>query len=98
MADAAVVQLPAQGKQGEEPDGAADKRGDLMQRIRSRQSKELVIGLAGAVGCNLKDVYSQLRRQFENFGYDVRLVKISDIIKDYYKTHPIPPQLSHIKA
>ncbi|WP_208537679.1 hypothetical protein, partial [Pseudomonas aeruginosa] len=55
MADAAVVQLPAQGKQGEEPDGAADKRGDLMQRIRSRQSKELVIGLAGAVGCNLKD-------------------------------------------
>ncbi|MBG6669009.1 deoxycytidylate deaminase [Pseudomonas aeruginosa] len=98
MADAAVVQLPAQGKQGEEPDGAADKRGDLMQRIRSRQSKELVIGLAGAVGCNLKDVYSQLRRQFENFAYDVRLVKISDIIKDYYKTHPIPPQLSHIKA
>jgi len=65
-----------------------------MQRIRSRQSKELVIGLAGAVGCNLADVYSQLKRQFENFSYDVRLIKVSEIIKQYYHDHPLPEHLA----
>lgn len=57
---------------------SATKDDDLMARIRSRQSKEIVIGLAGAVGCNLKDVYAELKRNFEFSGYEVRLIKVSD--------------------
>lgn len=90
----AVVKLSSRGGQSPSVDASADSRGDLMQRIRSRQSKELVIGLAGAVGCNLADVYSQLKRQFENFGYDVRLIKVSEIIKQYYREHPLPKHLA----
>jgi len=93
MADA-VRQFPTSDKPVERP--ASSENTDLMARIRSRQTKELVIGLAGAVGCNLRDVYTQLKRQFEQFGYEVRLIKVSDIIKSYFETHDRPANLQGV--
>lgn len=65
---------------------------DIQTRIKSRQTKEIIIGFSGAVGCNLADVIHELSSQFRVFGYEVITVKISDIIKEYYSTNPLPTE------
>ncbi|HCF4373736.1 anti-phage dCTP deaminase [Pseudomonas aeruginosa] len=69
-----------------------DDGANLFARIRSRRSKEIVIGLAGAVGCNLADVVQELKRQFLNYNYEVKHLKISDIIKAYYTKNGLPTE------
>lgn len=68
----------------------ASDKDDLIARIRSRRSKEIVIGLAGAVGCNLADVIQELNRQFSIYNYRIQTVKVSEIIKAYYAENPLP--------
>lgn len=67
-----------------------DSRGDILARIKSRRSKEIIIGLAGAVGCNLGEVLDEIKNQFTIFGYEVRTVKVSSIIKAYFEKNPLP--------
>lgn len=68
------------------------EREDLDAKIKSRRTNELVIGVCGAVGCNLQDVVSELSDQFNTYSYDVEVVKVSSLIKKlalrdaYYST------------
>lgn len=71
-------------------DGDQDSERDITKRIQSRQTKEIIVGVCGAVGCNLSDVIREVSSQFENFGYAVRYIKISDIIKEYFSKKPLP--------
>ncbi|TRO13712.1 deoxycytidylate deaminase [Ectopseudomonas mendocina] len=60
---------------------------DLKEKIKSRRTNELVIGVCGAVGCNLQDVVSELKDQFGIFSYEVTVVKISKLIKELALKH-----------
>ncbi|MCF5747451.1 anti-phage dCTP deaminase [Pseudomonas tremae] len=60
---------------------------DLKAKIKSRRSNEIIIGVCGAVGCNLQDVVSELNDQFGAFAYEVTVIKISDIIKRFAQNH-----------
>ncbi|WP_185959173.1 anti-phage dCTP deaminase [Stenotrophomonas maltophilia] len=50
---------------------------DASDEIRSRHSKELIIGLSGPVGCGLEHVKRVLRQQLELHGYEVVDIKVS---------------------
>ena len=60
---------------------------DLQEKIKSRRTNELVIGVCGAVGCNLQDVVSELKDQFGAFSYEVNIVKVSSLIKELAAKH-----------
>ncbi|WP_350298379.1 anti-phage dCTP deaminase [Pseudomonas putida] len=60
---------------------------DLKEKIKSRRTNELVIGVCGAVGCNLQDVVSELKDQFGAFSYEVTIVKVSSLIKELAAKH-----------
>jgi hypothetical protein len=62
----------------------AEEKENLRAKIKSRRTNEIIIGVCGAVGCNLHDVVNELKEQFGSFSYEVHLVKISKIIKEYF--------------
>ncbi|MBK5398182.1 deoxycytidylate deaminase [Pseudomonas sp. TH39(2020)] len=63
---------------------------DLRAKIKSRKTNEIIIGVCGAVGCNLQDVVSELKNQFGTFSYEVHVVKVSTIIKTFFDTNDPP--------
>lgn len=65
----------------------SDKDKDLKEKIKSRRTNELVIGVCGAVGCNLQDIVSELKDQFGSFSYEVTVVKVSNLIKELAAKH-----------
>lgn len=84
MATGTVKSFPSQGKaEGLKP----DRSQDIQERIKSRRTNELVVGVCGAVGCNLQDVVSELRDQFSAFSYEVTVVKVSSLIKQLASKH-----------
>ncbi|MEK1942543.1 MAG: deoxycytidylate deaminase, partial [Pseudomonas sp.] len=42
---------------------------DIVDRINSRQSEEIVVAFSGAVGCNLSEVVRSVNTYFEEHGY-----------------------------
>jgi deoxycytidylate deaminase len=66
------------------------------ERIEGRRSDEIIIAFCGPVGCNLADVIRTTRVQFEEYGYLTEHIKVSDIIKKYYKDHGLPDHLKHL--
>lgn len=69
-------------------------KGDILERVEGRRSDEIVAAFCGAVGCNLSDVIRNMRHQFEDYGYVVEHIKISDIIKQHFQDNPLPPDLA----
>lgn len=65
-----------------------DHTQNLQEKIKSRRTNELVIGVCGAVGCNLQDVVSELEDQFGAFSYEVTVVKVSKLIKELATKNP----------
>lgn len=65
----------------------SDKDQNLKEKIKSRRTNEIVIGVCGAVGCNLQDVVSELKDQFGAFSYEVTIVKVSSLIKELAAKH-----------
>jgi deoxycytidylate deaminase len=70
----------------------SEQEKNIQARIKSRLTKEIVIGVCGAVGCNLADVVDELKNQFGLCNYEVIHIKLSNIIKTYYSTHDLPAQ------
>lgn len=79
MATGTVKNLPVKGKL---ENARFEREQDIQDRIKSRRTNELVIGVCGAVGCNLQDVVSELKDQFGAFSYEVTVVKVSTLIKE----------------
>jgi len=81
---------------------SADGDQDLKEKIKSRRTNELVIGVCGAVGCNLQDVVSELKDQFGAFSYEVTIVKVSSLIKELTARHDdlleIGPKIDSIES
>lgn len=67
---------------------------DIVDRINSRQSEEIVVAFSGAVGCNLSEVVRSVNTYFEEHGYTTKIIKISDLIKSHFSQFPseIPSQ------
>jgi len=59
--------------------------GSAEEAIKSRRSKELIIGICGAIGAGSKDLADELNSALSDSGYKVETVKISEII--YGKRH-----------
>ncbi|MCL7942961.1 anti-phage dCTP deaminase [Marinobacter sp. ATCH36] len=53
--------------------------------VRSRQAKELVIGLCGAIGSGVLQVKNSLIQELENAGYIVFHIRLSKFIADHYE-------------
>src|SRR5690554_437561 len=53
--------------------------------VKSRQAKELVIGLCGAIGSGVRQVKNSLIEELEDAGYRVFHLRLSKFISDYYK-------------
>ena len=59
-----------------------DKLDKILQG--KQDSSELIIGLVGAIGSDLRHVKDKLKTELkEKYGYDVHVIKMSDLIKDY---------------
>ncbi|WP_370231456.1 anti-phage dCTP deaminase [Marinobacter nauticus] len=62
---------------------------DVNNHIRSRQSRELVVGLCGPIGSGIHGVSLQLQRVLKDEGYEVVEVRVSELI-ERYKDQLIP--------
>lgn len=58
--------------------------------IRSRRSQELIIGLCGAIGSGVKSLNTVLQTHLETYGYRVKLVSLSELIRHYSKPSKNP--------
>lgn len=74
-ADAARTQAP-----GKTHDNQSSNT-DLRQVLAGRDSKELVLAFAGPIGCGTGLVVSEARAILENIGYQVHVIKLSNIIE-----------------
>lgn len=61
------------------------KSRDPSQIVKSRQSKELVIGLCGAIGSGVRQVKDSLLQELEDAGYKVFHLRLSKFICDFYR-------------
>lgn len=79
-----------------------DRDQNLKEKIKSRRTNEIVIGVCGAVGCNLQDVVSELKDQFGAFSYEVTIVKVSKLIKELAAKHDdlseVGPDIGSVEA
>jgi len=64
---------------------------DLTTRIKGRSTNEIVIALCGAAGCGIAEVSREITDQFKSYGYEVKHIKISDIIIEYFNINQLPP-------
>lgn len=71
--------------------GAKDNQ-NIVGRINSRQSEEIVVAFSGAVGSNLSEVVRSVKSHFEDYGYTANVIKISDLIKNYF-TNKFPSEI-----
>ncbi|MGR1219621.1 anti-phage dCTP deaminase [Metapseudomonas otitidis] len=81
----------ANAKQAPAAVGPKDGR-NIVDRINSRQSEEIVVAFSGAVGCNLSEVVRSVKSHFEDYGYETKVIKISDLIKDHF-TKKFPAEI-----
>lgn len=56
------------------------KSKSTLDTIRARHSKELVIGLCGAVGAGVRRLHQQLTEELELSGYQVEHIRLSELI------------------
>jgi deoxycytidylate deaminase len=56
------------------------KSKSTLDTIRARHSKELVIGLCGAVGAGVRRLHEQLTEELELSGYQVEHIRLSELI------------------
>jgi len=62
--------------------GKASKTDDnSMQQFRTRESKELIIGFIGPIGCGIAKIVSEAENLLVQAGYVVRRIKISDFLR-----------------
>lgn len=61
--------------------GKKDKKFDPAKIFSERESKELVIGFAGPVGCGLSEVIDATKQMAQEFGYTIVPIKVSEFIK-----------------
>lgn len=67
------------------PENAASSKSDrqLDQKFKDRRSAELVIALAGPIGCGIVDVANALEERLRDRGYvDVVRIKLSDFLQE----------------
>ncbi|MFI7866615.1 MULTISPECIES: anti-phage dCTP deaminase [Ectopseudomonas] len=81
----------ASAKKTSAPAGAKDNQ-NIVSRISSRQSEEIVVAFSGAVGSNLSEVVRSVKSHFEDYGYTTNVIKISDLIKNYF-TNKFPSEI-----
>lgn len=56
----------------------------VIEKIKTRRAKELVIAFCGPVGSGIKDVVDKVKSELETtYKYDVIKIKVSDLIKKY---------------
>lgn len=71
--------LPRQDKKTPQPSPR-----DPTDIVKSRQAKELVIGLCGAIGSGVRQVKNSLKQELEDAGYRVFHLRLSKFISNYY--------------
>lgn len=64
----------------------------LSSRIGKRQSRELVIALSGPIGSGVHTVREQLELVLKDEGYQVHVIRISELIKRFFKDSKITDQ------
>lgn len=57
---------------------------DSIDQITSRQSRDLVIGLCGAVGSGIKSIVDVAEEELEDLGYEVYRVRVSDLMQSLF--------------
>lgn len=60
--------------------GAREDSRDIEEKIQDRRSRELIIGICGAIGAGINDLQSELKIYLEAEKYIVEIIKISDLI------------------
>ena len=53
----------------------------LKQKFQQRESEEIILGFSGPIGCGVDSVNDQAKETFEEIGYKVHHIKLSDYIK-----------------
>ncbi|EHY9861130.1 deoxycytidylate deaminase [Vibrio parahaemolyticus] len=68
------------------PSTSSPDKKDIQKTIQDRRSRELIIGLCGAIGSGVKALKDNLIHQLESSGYKIVHIRVSNIIAD--KTDP----------
>lgn len=58
---------------------------EIINKIKNRRSKEIVIGLCGAIGSGVKQIKNQLIEQLNSSNYIVEDIVVSDLLSNWYK-------------
>jgi deoxycytidylate deaminase len=63
------------------PGKPSDGSDDSMKQFRTRESKELIVGFIGPIGCGIAKIVNETEILLVRAGYEVRRIKISDFLK-----------------
>lgn len=69
-------------KSVEQQQGLFEEEKPPQRTFVERQSKELVLGFAGPIGCGISNVIAQTTQVLVELGYEVHHIKLSDFITD----------------
>ncbi len=79
---------------GQQTRAATSEDESLTERLKSRESKEIVIAFAGPIGAGIQSVISKTRASLIELGYShVKIVKLSNFLAEKLEggaLHPIP--------
>ncbi|WP_422528350.1 anti-phage dCTP deaminase [Serratia fonticola] len=56
--------------------------------LKSRQSKNLIIGICGTVGSGFRSLMETVKTELDLYDYDTNIIRVSDLIIDISKKHP----------
>ncbi len=63
--------------------------------VQRGNTNELVIGVVAPVGVKVDGLEATIRERLREAGYDLRVYKLSNYIRDYLEDHKAPPAPSH---
>ena len=74
-----------------------DKSGKLFDKFHARKSEELVIAMAGPIGCGIGAMADSLEERLRERGYvDVVRVKLSDYLEEAIAEKLVPSRVDEI--
>lgn len=72
-----------------------DSNKNAIEKVSSRQSQELLIGLCGLIGAGMNSVRNCLEKELIDLGYEIEHIHLSSLIKKYF--FPDEPELKGYK-
>ncbi len=81
------IKMSSSLSEQQEQSESASKSKSTREKIENTQTEELILGICYPIGSNSDCVVQALDTRLKEYNYEVEIIKISDLIKEYYKVN-----------